>query len=297
MLFISFCVQYLKKSMNYKGNRIFHALFTLPIGLCSNNCSLIEKSNNMEHVVDKNTKSKETELAYLNDTYLMEDKAILLETGKDAKGVFAVFDRTIFYPQGGGQPSDLGIIQVDEMKYNVVHVAFSEGKVLHYLDNIDGIKENSNVLMNVDSERRIINAKAHTAGHLLDAISRTVAPEIIGKKGYHFSDGPYVEFEGALKIQPEIFTDKVNSLLMESIKEELPIEVLNADSELLKTLKLPVDFKIPEGKKCRFVQIGKFPPVPCGGTHLKNLFELKGIAIKKVHPPKKGLTKISYVFF
>lgn len=281
--------------MNYQKKNICR--FLVFATSCFNNQGFCmdKEENKGKQLFYNNTQLKDTELVYLNDTYLMEDKSSVLEVGKDAKGPFVIFDRTIFYPQGGGQPSDTGIIQIDEQKYQVQHVVFSEGKVIHYLDNIEGIKEKSNVLMNVDLKRRLINAQAHTAGHLLDAVSRTVAPEIIGKKGYHFLEGPYVEFEGVLKLPPEIFISKVNDLLAEAIKSQPAVEVINADAELLKTLKLPTDFKVPEGKSCRFVQIHGFAPVPCGGTHIKNLSELKEVTVRKISS-KKGLTKVSYRF-
>ena len=268
----------------------------------NSSCFSVTKLSNMKSEEGYN-KFKETELLYLEDTYKIEDKATLLEVGKDTKGNFLVLDRTIFYPQGGGQPSDTGFIEIDKFKYNVHHVSFVDGIVLHYyttdtdsIENSINIKENSNVvLMYIDLEKRLLNAKAHTEGHLLDAVSRMIAPEIIGKKGYHFSDGPYVEFEGMLQINPEIFSEKVNSLLAKSIESKLSVKVINADNELLKTLKLPTGFKVPEGKKCRFVQIEGFPPVPCGGTHIQNLDELKEVIVKKVNS-KKGVTKISYSF-
>lgn len=277
--------------MNYKIQKTMGAFFTATTALIGSSCSTINEQTKM-----KDDKIHDTELAYLRDTYLWEDKATLLEINKDEKGVFGIFDRTVFYPQGGGQPSDLGFIQIEEIKCRVQHVAFSEGKVLHYLDKIDEIKTGATVIMSVDSERRIFNAKAHTAGHLLDAVSRQIAPNIIGKKGYHFPEGPYVEFEGALNLDPNAFAKEVNALLANAIKAELPVKVINADSGLLEKLHLPVGFKVPEGKECRFVQIEGFQPVPCGGTHISNLSQLKEVTVKKVNS-KKGNTKVSYNFF
>ena len=52
-----------------------------------------------------------TKLLYLEDTYCFEGEGKFLGWGEDQKGKFLVFDQTIFYPQGGGQPSDTGTIK------------------------------------------------------------------------------------------------------------------------------------------------------------------------------------------
>jgi misacylated tRNA(Ala) deacylase len=59
-----------------------------------------------------------TEKLYLKDSYLKEfDAKILSVSG----GKFFVFDKTAFYPQGGGQPSDSGkIVDAEGHNHNVV---------------------------------------------------------------------------------------------------------------------------------------------------------------------------------
>jgi alanyl-tRNA synthetase len=54
-----------------------------------------------------------TELLYLADTYQGEDTATVLATGTDERGAYLQTDRTIFYPQGGGQAADTGTITID----------------------------------------------------------------------------------------------------------------------------------------------------------------------------------------
>ena len=53
--------------------------------------------------------------------------------------------------------------------------------------------------MQIDSKFRLTNAKIHSAGHLLDiAMVRTGRTDLIASKGYHFQEGPYVEYIGAV---------------------------------------------------------------------------------------------------
>ncbi len=54
------------------------------------------------------------------------------------------------------------------------------------------------VLQRVDGDRRALNRRNHSAGHLIALASRILGFPLIERKGYHFLDGPYVEFEGKL---------------------------------------------------------------------------------------------------
>jgi Ser-tRNA(Ala) deacylase AlaX len=54
----------------------------------------------------------QTLLSYFEDTYKFEDHASVVASNKDEFGYFLVLNQTIFYPQGGGQPSDQGLIEV-----------------------------------------------------------------------------------------------------------------------------------------------------------------------------------------
>ena len=74
----------------------------------------------------------DTELVYLKNTYEFETTAKLLKFDKDEKGTYLILDRTLFYPQGGGQPSDLGQILVKHLKFNITFVSFNNGLVHHY---------------------------------------------------------------------------------------------------------------------------------------------------------------------
>jgi alanyl-tRNA synthetase len=53
-----------------------------------------------------------TTLDYLADTYLFSGEATLLEVGENEKGKYAILDKTVLYPRGGGQESDTGTIEL-----------------------------------------------------------------------------------------------------------------------------------------------------------------------------------------
>lgn len=221
-----------------------------------------------------------TELIFLSDTYKFESTANILSTGSDPKGNFVVLDKTIFYPQSGGQPSDTGLIQLDDSSsLTVTFVAFNGEIVNHYVKeetlNETALKGKS-VTLKLDQERRLLNAKSHSAGHLMGDIVEKLAPELVGVKGFHFPEGPNVEFTGKLtSFTSEELMQKVNDIMKADIFEGKAVKA--------------------EGVKNRIVSVGDYKGCPCGGTHLKNVNELKEVTVKKIKF-KSGVTKISYTF-
>lgn len=221
-----------------------------------------------------------TELLFLSDTYKFESKASILSTGSDQKGNFVVLDKTIFYPQSGGQPSDTGLIQLDDSNsLTVTFVAFNSEIVNHYVkeETLDECAlKGKSVTLKLDQERRLLNAKSHSAGHLMGDIVEKLAPELVGVKGFHFPEGPNVEFTGKL-------TSFTSEELMQKVNEIMKADILEG-----KAVKA-------EGVKNRIVSVGDYKGCPCGGTHLKNVNELKEVTVKKIKF-KSGVTKISYTF-
>lgn len=239
---------------------------------------------------------KNTRFLYLKDTYHQHAEALILEISVDKKGAFLVLDQTVFYPQGGGQETDIGTIRANDCEYMIYHVGFHEGKALHYTkDPLDGLEPGMSVFLSLDLDRRIQNARLHTAGHLLDACVNTMNPLLVAKGGNHFSKGAYIEFENEIEmlgICPDIFLTELNARLNDNIQKALPIAITEEPADFLRTLRLPQDFKFTR-ESYRLIQIGHFQPVPCGGTHLRNLSELSSVFATKTLS-KKGTTRISY---
>ena len=104
-----------------------------------------------------------TELLYLTDSYLREFTAIVAEAVEDG----VVLDRTAFYCQGGGQPSDSGVLGDDHgLNCVVTKVQKIEGKVLHRIPG-DLPQVGTNVKGTIDWDHRYKLMRTHTALHIL----------------------------------------------------------------------------------------------------------------------------------
>jgi Ser-tRNA(Ala) deacylase AlaX len=237
-----------------------------------------------------------TQLDYLNDTYKWQETGTLLRIEVDERGSYGVFDRTIFYPQGGGQPADTGAITVNGSTVPISFVGFIEGEVRHYGDfSSIHATTSKEVTQNVDAKRRLTNASAHTAGHLVAHVVESLAPELRAVKGYHFPDGSYVEFEGEIAGGGDDFLKRLNDRLNQALTEGHSVQSRIVSFEELQSICQKLPPGLPKDKPMRIVQIGEFTPLPCGGTHLASLAELKSVLITKAKS-KQGKTKVSYSF-
>lgn len=238
-----------------------------------------------------------TILAYLENTYKFIDKAHVDFVADDERGTYCVFDSTVFYPQGGGQPSDIGTIEVKEVHIPINFVSFVDGDVRHYGDfSSVSLEKGEEVTLYVDEARRMQNAKAHTAGHLMYTIVESLDRNLMAFKGYHFPDGSYVEFQGTPSFEnTEAFIAEVNVKISEALNEARSVEASLITPEALAARWSNIPNNLPSGKPLRVVTIGDLHPTPCGGTHVKSLDELTSVVVTKAKR-QKGNLKISYKF-
>ncbi len=207
-----------------------------------------------------------THLRYFDSNMEFSGSAIVLSASKDENGHYVILSETIFYPQGGGQPFDIGFIN----DIPVHAVRWVEKEVRHYINQDAANLVRENVTMAIDKERRILNSRLHTGGHLLSHVVETLYPHLKAVKGHHYTDGPYVEFTSLQMVDLDI----VNKEIAINIAKDLAISTQNNTPQ-------------------RLVSIGHFPAQFCGGTHVSSLFELKGLLATK-QKCKSTHLRISY---
>ncbi len=232
-----------------------------------------------------------TKLNYLNNTYLFEAEAILLKIDENEKGISFVLDETIFYPQGGGQPADSGKIISDAAVFTVVDVRLDEkGDVWHYGEISSGtFQKGDRLLLKLDIEKRRMNARLHSAGHLLDcAVEKIGITNLVPTKGFHFPEGPYVEYEGVLEKTPALILE-LETTINELIAQNIIVESKSLTQEMAKVQGIWA----PPGKGARIVNFKGFPYCGCGGTHVNSAKEIGKVIVRKIKS-KKGKTRIAY---
>ena len=222
-----------------------------------------------------------TKALYFSDMEQMSCSAHVKSHEKHEDYDAIVLDQTVFYPQGGGQPSDTGTILWDGGQMEVQKVFWDEGGIIHTGVITGGNPtEGTAVECKLNSEKRRLHMKLHSAGHLIDMALIELSSTLNPTKGYHFPYGPYVEYIGNISSDEQ---DKfINNL-------ESKIEELIAQNHQTQ-IEIQGDEK--EGKVRRKIYFGDYV-VPCGGTHVSELSEIGGVKIRKVKN-KKNHMKISY---
>jgi Ser-tRNA(Ala) deacylase AlaX len=224
-----------------------------------------------------------TTLQYLEDFSILEAPATIMELFLENNRYVLLLDQTIFYPQGGGQPYDKGTIENSHGLFIVDEVRFVEGIVKHFgTFNHGNFHAGDTVLCQVDHNRRSLHNRLHSAGHVVDmAITALKLPWIPGK-GYHFPEGPYVEYAGTLEgINKENLKQEIEKLCNQFIQQAPDTTLHFMDKEVMKKVCHHVPDYVPTNKPSRVVMYGDFG-VPCGGTHVKNLRDIKAMTIRKI---------------
>lgn len=237
----------------------------------------------------------ETILEYLTEMDRVIGDANLIETrvGDDGK-LALILDGTIFYPQGGGQVSDTGLIESPGFKFAVESVAYSGGVVLHSGRTLEGGPSiGAKLTLRVNQDRRHYNSCLQSGGHLLLNAMQNAAPSMVATKGYHFPDGPYVEFKGSITEEDrDILLSKLQTEVDRLIALDLPITAQFVPPDELHKICKNVPANVPMDKPTRVVTIDDFSQ-PCGGTHVRTLGALRGMKVERIRS-KKGDTRVSY---
>jgi Ser-tRNA(Ala) deacylase AlaX len=224
-----------------------------------------------------------TILRYLEDFTLLQHIATILDIIEENGRTTIILDQTILYPQGGGQPYDKGIIQNNNGTFIVEEVRFIDGIVKHFGTLQQGIlSKGDTVTCIVDEPRRELHSRLHSAGHIVDMAVTALHLNWISGKGYHFPDGPYVEYTGNLEnLDKEKLKKDIEDACNHFINESRETKLLFMDKEAMKNICHHVPDYLPVGKPTRVVMYGNFG-VPCGGTHVKNLRDIKAMTIRGI---------------
>jgi Ser-tRNA(Ala) deacylase AlaX len=240
-----------------------------------------------------------TQLLYYKDAYLKEFDAKILKLQKTNEEYCIVLDQTAFYPLGGGQPADTGIIKGEKGEIKVSDAKMRNGRVIHIAKGIVGeIKEEDHVKGIIDWDRRYALMLNHTAAHLMTEALRkaTSLPiEIVGSGidvdkvrldlAYDGSLGPLLpEIE---KIANEIVKEN-RPVIAKTMQREEAQKYVEKFHESLKTLP-------PQVQEVRVVEIKDLHACACGGTHLRNTGEIGSIKMLKRGSKGKGVERIEFL--
>lgn len=226
------------------------------------------------------------EAAYQRDSQLhrMETQILSCEAAERNRFLVTLED-TIFYPEGGGQPSDRGLIG----EAQVLDVRKQEGSIIHVVDRPLKVGPVNLIL---DRNRRFDHSQQHTAQHLLtrlasDHLGWTTVGFGIGETSSH------IDFDIS---RPDLEKlRELECLAADVIRAARPVRIQWVSRKEMEDL--PVrSRRLPEGLqgKIRLVEIEGIDLNTCGGTHVENTAELETICLVATEPMHGG-TRVYWV--
>ncbi|KAK6463693.1 alanyl-tRNA synthetase [Scheffersomyces coipomensis] len=211
------------------------------------------------------------------------------ESKKDVQYAVELED-TILFPEGGGQPYDIGsIILPDEQSIAVKSVLRDKLKALHLTET--PLEPGTEVTLKLNWSRRIDLMQQHTGQHLLSAVFDTYNLETLS-----WSMGDLINYiELPEKVSDEI-VNEVNAKVNDLILEDLPIQVVTPDQHggEIDTSHIPDDYDLSKGI-IRIVKIGELDSNPCCGTHLSSTSQIQGMSLLHQTSVRGGHSRLYFI--
>ncbi|SIN97620.1 alanyl-tRNA editing protein [Vannielia litorea] len=232
---------------------------------------------------------------YRDDPYMRDARATVLAHTSEG-GV--VLDATIFYPTGGGQPGDAGMLHWEGGQLEIATAVKGEGEAVVLVPAIPGAlpEVGTELRQSLDWERRYAHMRIHTALHLLSVVlPHPVTGGSIGaEKGR-------LDF---MMEEPIEDRDAVEEALNALVGRDLPVTEswitdaeLDANPGLVKTMSVAP----PRGSgRVRLVRIGageaQVDLQPCGGTHVARTGEIGPLRLGKLEKKGRANRRVNILF-
>ena len=227
-----------------------------------------------------------TESLFLAESYTKEFLAHVTELVEDG----VVLDRTAFYPGGGGQPYDIGLLRCGEEQFQVSRVGRKDGKIIHQIPGPLPLV-GTEVQGLIDWERRYLLMRTHTALHILcGVVWRDFGAKVTG--GDMQPGTARMDFE--LDQMSSQFAEEVSGKINAEVTAARPVHVGNLTREEAEGEPDLIRTKInllPAGiLEVRTIDIAGLDLQADGGTHVANTQEV-GVINVVGHESKGRINK------
>ena len=249
-----------------------------------------ERNVEKEKKKERKMNLPKTEMLYYREPYMKEFDARVIWSEDDK----IVLDKTAFYPEGGGQPSDRGKIIYNGNEYEVLDVQKYGNVIVHKIKG--NISEGSKIHGILDWERRERLMRMHTAEHILLASARRV----LGKHVWqHGTQKDVYESRFDIAHYKVITRDEIKRMEEEAMR--IITKNIDVEARFMNRMEAEKKYRfvlyeggIPPGKEIRVVKIGDYDVEACGGTHVNKTGEIGFLKILRTERIQDGVSRIIY---
>lgn len=232
----------------------------------------------------------DTEILYYEDPVISNFKARILNI---INNKYIILDKTAFYPESGGQESDMGIIGNIE----IVKVTKQGKIILHEFTEEPDFKEHDEVECKINLIRRMQLTKHHTATHIVNAAAKKVLGNHINQagasKGIEKARLDITHYENISDEDIDKIEQEANEIITKNIKLTKNF-FSRTEAEKNYGMRIYQGGAVP-GKEIRIVEIPGIDIEACGGTHTDSTGEIEKIKILRSTKIQDGVVRIEFV--
>ena len=235
----------------------------------------------------------ETDRLFYDEQDRTEFEAVVLDVFEREEGYDVVLDQTMFYPEGGGQPADTGVLSTDETTVEVTDVQSQNGVVFHRTDDTPGKGEF--VRGRIDAERRFSLMRHHTATHVIGHAARQVLGDHVRQAGAQKgTDGARLDLRHFRRLSREEVTE------IERVANEIVIRNRPVTQEWPDRHEAEAEHGfdlyqggVPPGQTIRLIHVDDDVQA-CAGTHVARTGDIGAIKIVDTEPIQDGVERITF---
>jgi alanyl-tRNA synthetase len=205
-----------------------------------------------------------TRRLYQDDSYATEFESRVVGVRPAGKCWEIALEATLFYPESGGQPCDVGWI--DSARIDAVRE--SDDEIVHIASAEPALKPGQTVKGKIDWPARFLNMQQHTGQHILSqAFLRVLGARTVSSRlGIEHST---IDVSSPALTWEEV--ERVERAANAIVYENRPVKIYEARPGEIKGMRAK---KEPVGEILRIVEVSDFDISPCGGTHTRSTGEV-----------------------
>ena len=222
-----------------------------------------------------------TKQLYYEDSYIKEFEAVVLSCIPKENKFEAVLDRTAFFPEGGGQGADTGVLRIENREIKVLDVQERNGEIIHFID--EEVLSGQEIIGKLDFQERFSKMQQHTGEHIVSGIvHRRFGYENVG---FHLGkEEVTMDYNGPLT------SEELRSIEYEAnqvVAEKREIRAYFPEAEELE--KIPYRSKKELQGKVRIVEIPNCDICACCAPHVRTTGNVGMIKITNAIRYKGGM--------
>lgn len=218
-----------------------------------------------------------TEKLYYTESHIHEFSARVLSCEKAKKGFAVVLDKTAFFPEGGGQPADTGLIGPAAVR----DVQEQNGEILHYTDQ--ALTSGQEYACALDWEQRLCRMQNHSGEHIVSGITHKLYG--FDNVGFHMgAECMTIDFSGELSWEQ---LTEIETLANQAVRDDLPVTASFPDPEALSSLEYRSKLELT--RDVRIVEIPGVDRCACCAPHVKRTGEIGLIKLLSAERHRGGV--------